>query len=130
MPSWSRYLAMVRRATLRPFSASSFSIAVSERGFDGGSSWTMCWMVSLMLVLETWAPSLDWKPEVKKVLSSMMPCGVSAYFPATALEMVAGWTSMTSASSFMVRGLRAVGPCSRKPCCLLTISSEILRRVC
>jgi len=92
IPSCSRYLATVRRATTIPFSANSSAICSSVRGV---ASW------SIMSLITSFAEREGVKKWLKGTTS---PEGSMTYFDAVARETVDSWTPSSTATMARVRG--------------------------
>ena len=74
----------------------------------------MARMRSFTLSADTSSPSVLFRLEVKKYLSSKIPCGVCTYLFAVARLTVDSCMPMSSATSFSTSGFRCAMPRSRK----------------
>lgn len=110
MFSSERYFATVLLAKDMPSFLSRFTISESERGDSGDSLAIKVATFSLILVFDMLFPSAVWYPEVKKYFTGRTPHGVCTYLLAMARLTVVSWTPTTSATWFMVRGLRWLVP--------------------
>src|SRR5690554_5192426 len=116
MFSDSRYLAMVRRATLMPCSSSIFAILLSLSGLRGVSAATIFLIRARIAVEENSPPAAVPTWLEKKYLSSNIPRGVCMYFCVVTREMVDSCMLTASAISCSTSGFIASSPCSRKSC--------------
>src|SRR5690348_2175436 len=120
-PSWSRYLATVRRAIWTPPSFRMLTIAWSVSGCFGSSSATSFWICALMPRADTSSPAVVDRPEEKKNLSGRTPRGVWTNFSFVTRLTVLSCMLITSATSRSVRGLRYCTPFSKKSRCRSTM---------
>src|SRR5690606_28763685 len=133
IPSWSRYLATVRRAIWVPSSLRMFTIAWSVSGRRGSSSATSFWIFALIPRALTSSPDVVERPLEKKNLSGNTPRGVCTYFSFVTRETVDSCMLMTSATSRSVSGLRYCTPFSKNSRCRSTmkfITFSIVWRRC
>ena len=89
-------------------------VLIAERMARDLRPMTMARIRSLTLSAETSSPSVLLRLEVKKYLSSKMPCAVCTYLLAVARLTVDSCMPMSSATSFSTSGLRWAMPRSRK----------------
>src|SRR4029079_4003811 len=120
-PSWSRYLATVRRAIWTPLSRRMLTIAWSLSGCLGSSPWTSFWSGALMPRAETSSPSDVASPDEKKNLSGSTPRGVCTNFSFVTRLTVDSCMLITSATSRSVSGFRYWIPFSKKSRCRSTM---------
>src|SRR6185436_12409102 len=116
MPISSRYFATVRRAMSICSLASISAMYWSLSGFLPSSLPMISRIFSLTLSAETSEPWPPRRLEVKKYLSSNVPCGVWTYLPAVARLTVDSCMPMSLATSFSTRGRSADTPFSRNSC--------------
>src|SRR5690606_12742661 len=121
IPSWSRYLATVRRAIWMPSSLRMFTIAWSVSGRRGSSSDTSFWIFALMPRALTSSPEVVESPLEKKNLSGSTPRGVCTNFSFVTRDTVDSCMLMTSATSRSVNGLRYCTPFSKNSRCRSTM---------
>src|SRR5262245_230268 len=121
MPSDSRYLATVRRATCTPSAASSSTSCWSESGLPAGSCEISLRILARIAVDDTPAPSSPATWLEKKKRNSNTPRGVCRYLPVVTREIVDSCISTASATSFRIIGRIDSSPRSRKACCRSTI---------
>src|SRR6185295_3481547 len=110
IPIISRYFATVRRA-MSTFSLPSISAMYwSLYGWRASSAWMISRIRCLTLSEETSSPPPARRLEVKKNLSSTVPCGVCTYLPEVARLTVDSCMPMSFATSFSTRGLSPAMP--------------------
>src|SRR3989440_72012 len=133
MPSWSRYLATVRRAIFTPRCPNSSTICWSVSGFFGSSSSTSFLICALMERALASSPVVVASPLEKKNFSGSRPRGVCTYFSFVTRLTVLSCMLMTSATSRRVRGFRYSTPFSKNSRCRSTmkfITLSIVWRRC
>src|SRR6267378_8532633 len=133
MPSWSRYLATVRRAIFTPRCSNIWTICWSVSGSFGFSSPTIFWIWALIDRALASSPVVVVRPLEKKNLSGSRPRGVWTYFSLVTRLTVLSCMLMTSATSRSVRGFRYSIPFSKKSRCPSTmkfITLSIVWRRC
>src|SRR5262249_20365338 len=113
IPINSRYFATLRRAKSICSLPSSSAVYWSLSGFRGSSLAMVSRVFSLPLSALHPAPCPPRRLEVKKYLSSNVPCGVCTYLPAVARLTVDSCIPMSFATSFSTSGRRSETPFSR-----------------
>ena len=110
MPSWSRYLATVRRAIWMPCSWKRWTICWSVSGLDGFSSATIFSSLARMDRALASSPEAVARALEKKNLSGSTPRGVCTYFSLVTRLTVLSCMLITSATSRRVSGLQILDP--------------------
>ena len=126
MPISSRYFATVRRAMSICSLPSSSAMYWSLSGFFASSLAMISRIFSLTLSALTSEPWPPRRLDVKKYLSSNVPCGVCTYLPAVARLTVDSCMPMSSATSRSTIGRRFSMPLSRNSRCWRTIEAATL----
>src|SRR5690606_19004590 len=130
MPSWSRYLATVRRAIWMPCSSNRWTICWSVSGFAGFSSATIFSSLARIERADASSPVAVESALEKKNLSGSTPRGVWTYFSLVTRDTVDSCIEITSATSRSVSGLRYSIPFSKKSRWRSTMKFITLSIVC
>src|SRR4029453_2058024 len=116
IPMISRYFATVLRAISMLSPANVWAMCWSLYGRRGSSVSLIFLLFSFTDSAETPSPSEERMLEVKKYLSSRVPCGVCTYLLAVARLTVDSCIPMSFATSFRTSGRSAETPFSRNSC--------------